>query len=87
MLIKQVTNLSTVLAFKDSNKCLLRVFLLVFVNGPTFLQLFQCYLKLLLRLNQVLLVGLLLLFHEVALAFPECLFSVVVALHIEKLLF
>ena len=86
MLVKQVADLGTVLAFQDADESLLGVLLLVLVDGASLLQLLQGYLKLLLRFNQVLLVCLLLLLEEVALALPEGLLSIIVALHIEQLL-
>ena len=82
MLVKQVADLGTVLAFQDADESLLGVLLLVLVDGASLLQLLQGYLKLLLRFNQVLLVCLLLLLEEVALALPEGLLSIIVALHI-----
>ena len=86
MLIEQIADLSTVFAFKNSYKSLLRVLLLVFINRSSLLQLFKCDLKFLLRFNEILFVCFLLLLHEVALALPQRLFSIIVALYIQQLL-
>lgn len=68
--LQHLPHLRVVLGLDDSDEGLLRVLVLVLVQGSSLLELLQGDLKLLLRLYQILLVCLLLLFKELTLALP-----------------
>jgi len=83
--VHEVPDACLVLAVEHAHERLLTTFLLVFVERASLLQLFECHLELPLALEQIPLVGLLLLLEELAFPLPQGLIPVVGALQIAQL--